>query len=439
MMKDILLSPFQKFVKLESLSGFLLFGATLLAMIWANSPYAHAYIALWEYKLGFTAQSFELVKPLVLWVNDGLMAIFFFLIGLEIKRELLVGELNTIKKATFPLLAAIGGMLFPLVVFLIFNSNPAADKGWGIPMATDIAFSLAILKLLGDRVPLSLKIFLTAFAIVDDLGAVLIIAIFYSEGVDWTLLIYAVVPLIFLSILTWRGIYIQALTFILGIVVWVFFLKSGIHPTIAGVLLAFTIPIRRKMDTTSFLATLSKISDKIFEYNKPESKILSEGQLKQIDNLEYLTEEYQSPLQHLEHNLHGIVAYFVMPVFALANAGIVFGGSMKLDYSLIISIIIALVFGKLIGITFMSYLGIKLGLTELPDNVNFKQVIGVSILAGVGFTMSIFVANLAFQRPVFLDSAKVGIMIGSLIAGILGYWILRSSSSAIADNVEGDD
>ena len=239
MIKRIILTPFQKFVKIESLSGVLLFSATLIAMIWANSGFSDSYNSLWQYKIGIGSETFQLTKPLILWINDGLMALFFFLIGLEIKRELLIGELNGFRKAMFPLFAAIGGMIFPLLLFLFLNDSPQTVQGWGIPMATDIAFSLAILKLLGDRVPLSLKIFLTAFAIVDDLGAVMVIAIFYSGGVDWQLISYALIPLLILSFLGYKGIYSKYWTVILGIIIWVLFLKSGIHPTIAGVLVAF--------------------------------------------------------------------------------------------------------------------------------------------------------------------------------------------------------
>ena len=254
-------TPLQKFVKIESFSGLLLFGATLLALIWANSGFGDTYKWLWEYKIGFDSDGFKLTKPLILWVNDGLMAIFFFLIGLEIKRELLIGELNSIRKATFPIFAAIGGMFVPLIVFFFVNNNPETTNGWAIPMATDIAFSLAILKVLGKSVPTSLKIFLTAFAIVDDLGAVLIIAFFYSSGISWTLLVYSFVLLAFLFYLSHKGVYYKYLTFFLGVVIWVLFLKSGIHPTIAGVLLAFTIPVRQKINVSSFLENLSLLTN----------------------------------------------------------------------------------------------------------------------------------------------------------------------------------
>lgn len=430
MLSKALLSPFQKFVRIESLSGILLFGATIVAMLWANSSFGDTYTALWEYEIGIVSEGFELQKPLILWINDGLMALFFLLIGLEIKRELLIGELNSLRKAALPLFAAIGGMAVPLLLFLLLNTSAETTAGWGIPMATDIAFSLAILKLLGDRVPLSLKIFLTAFAIVDDLGAVLVIAIFYSEGINWLLILYAAIPLLILFFLSFRGIYSKYVTVIFGIIIWILFLKSGIHPTIAGVLIAFTIPIRQGINTASFTEKLSNINKSISEAADKNNPVLSKTQIEQIDNLEDLTDQFSSPLQHLEHRLHSWSAYFIMPVFALANAGVIFSASMELDVPLIVNIAVALFVGKLIGISLLSYIGVKLKLAELPEDMNFKQIIGVAILAGVGFTMSIFIAGLAFDNSiVFMDSAKVGIIVGSVISGCVGYLILRSSKS----------
>ncbi|MEN8928837.1 MAG: Na+/H+ antiporter NhaA [Flavobacteriales bacterium] len=428
MIKQYVISPFQKFVKIESFSGILLFSATILAMIWANSPLAESYTDLWNFKIGISSEGFELKKPLILWINDGLMAIFFLLIGLEIKRELLIGELNTIKKATFPLFAAIGGMFAPLAVFLILNTNPETQAGWGIPMATDIAFTLAIIKLLGKSVPLSLKIFLTAFAIVDDLGAILVIALFYSGGIEWTLIMYALGLFLFLSLISWRGYYFKYITLVVGLIIWYLFLKAGIHPTIAGVLIAFTIPIRKKIQLENFETELEKISQEISKDDNPDNPILTKKQLEQIDNLDELTEKFNSPLQHLEHKLHSLSAYFIMPVFALANAGVAFSMDMYLDWALIFNIVTALFLGKLIGITLMSYLSIKLKLAELPDNVNFVQIAGVAILAGVGFTMSIFIANLAFfDNFECIDSAKVGVILGSVLSGIVGFLILKFS------------
>lgn len=430
MVRKVIVTPFQKFVRIESLSGILLFGATVLALILANSPLAEQFQSLWQFKMGISTSGFELVKPLILWINDGLMAIFFFLIGLEIKRELLIGELNSVKKASFPLFAAIGGMLVPVLFFLVLNKNPENSHAWGIPMATDIAFSLAILKLLGKRVPLGLKIFLTAFAIVDDLGAVMVIALFYSETINWALVAIALVLLAILFFLAYRRIYAKVLILLFGVVIWVLFLKAGIHPTIAGVLLAFTIPIRQRIGVKVYVDKLCNIVDDIKESCIPDTPLLTKQQIEDIDELEDWTEKVQSPLQHLEHRLHNWIAFLIMPLFALSNSGVSFQGGGNLDSVLGGILVISLVFGKLIGVTLFSWLGIKLGVAELPEGVNFKQVIGIALLAGVGFTMSIFVANLAFQdSPLVLDSAKAGILVGSLVAGILGYVVLRFSSS----------
>ncbi len=426
-------TPFQKFVQIESFSGILLFGATALAMILANSPLAAQFQSIWDYQIGISATGFELVKPLILWINDGLMAIFFFLIGLEIKRELLLGELNTVRKATFPLFAAIGGMLVPVVFFLILNNNPETSRAWGIPMATDIAFSLAILKLLGNKVPIGLKVFLIAFAIVDDLGAVMVIAVFYSEEIKWGLIGVAMIMLAILFYLSGKKIYIWSLSLLFGVVIWVLFLKAGIHPTIAGVLIAFTIPVRRKIDLNTYVDGLCDVVDKIKDSSDPGSPLLSKKQIEEIDNLEDWTEKVQSPLQHLEHKLHNWVAFLIMPVFALSNSGVQLGGAgMDLHLTLSGTIALSLIAGKLVGVSLFSWFALKLGVAELPAGTNFKQIIGVALLAGVGFTMSIFVANLAFpDQPLLLDSSKVGILAGSLFAGLAGYLILRFTSRKV--------
>ena len=382
----ILLRPIQKFLKVESIGGIVLFGSTLLALAWANSPWGDSYQELWQYKIGFSIGDFSLFKPLILWINDGLMALFFFVVGLEIKRELIVGELNTLQKASLPIIGAVGGMAIPILVFLLLSKNPDASHGWGIPMATDIAFTLAILKTLGNRIPLGLKVFLTAFAIVDDIGAVLVIALFYSESVEWTYVLYAAAPLALLYFLSLRRVYAPILILLFGIVIWYLFLKSGLHPTIAGILLAFAVPLT--------------------------------GRGKRAE-----------PLPHLEHQLHNYVAYLVVPLFALSNAGISFGMGISMDWQVVIAIAAGLVVGKVLGVGLLSFLGVRLGWARLPESVNFKQIFGVAFLAGVGFTMSLFIANLAFvDHPELMGAAKVGILIGSAVAGAAGWVLLRISS-----------
>jgi NhaA family Na+:H+ antiporter len=426
MIKEKLLSPFQKFVNLQSSTGILLLATTIIALVWANSAFSESYQSFWQYEFGFVSDNFELKKPLILWVNDGLMSIFFFLIGLEIKREFLIGELNTTKKIMFPLFGAIGGIALPVLLYVILNQNPDTLKGWGIPMATDIAFSLAILKVLGNRVPLSLKIFLTAFAIVDDLGAVLVIAVFYSSSLDFVMVGSALGVLAIIYFLGHRGLYSEYLTMASGFVVWLLFLKAGLHPTLAGILMAFAVPVRQKISTHEFTDQLDSIVGKIKQSTILQKPVLSSGQLELIDDLEDWSDKYRSPLQHLEHKLHNWVAYLVIPIFALANAGVAINSNGGMESALIVNIIICLVLGKSIGISTVIYTARKLKIIEVPADITNKQIIGVSFLAGIGFTMAIFIAGLAFNSsPEYIDSAKIGILIGSFLSAIIGFCILR--------------
>lgn len=437
MLRKVFLSPFQKFVKIESFSGILLLFATVLALVWANSPFGDGYREWWQHDFGIITDTFEFKIPLHLWVNDALMAIFFFLIGLEIKRELVIGELNSMKKIAFPLVGAFGGMIIPVTFFLLINQNPDTTHGWGIPMATDIAFSLAILNTLGNRVPLSLKIFLTAFAIVDDIGAVLVIAVFYSGNINLIYLLVALALLAILYIFSYRGHYSTYVMFIFGVIIWGLFFASGIHPTVAGIMLAFSVPIRQKINTASFLTQLEKLYTTIKASTVLPQPILSNEQLQNIDDLQDWTEKFQSPLQNLEHRLHGWVAYFIIPIFALANAGVLIDSSVHLDFALVVNIIICLLLGKGIGVASFVLIAQKLRLIEIPREISIKEIIGVSFLAGIGFTMAIFIANLAFtSTPEFVDSAKIGILIGSFISAIVGYFILRSGSKKKALEIQ---
>lgn len=430
MIKKFLLSPFQKFVRIESFSGILLLLTTIIALVWANSSFGNIYRDLWQYNIGIVTDSFQFSKPLILWINDGLMAVFFFLIGLEIKRELMIGELNSAKKIAFPLVGALGGILAPVILFLVLNQNPATTKGWGIPMATDIAFSLAVLNVLGKRVPLSLKIFLTAFAIVDDIAAVLVIALFYSGSINLSLLLIALILLAGLYFFSYKGLYSKYLYLFFGIVIWFLFFKSGIHPTVAGILMAFSIPIRQKIDTSTFLEQLEIVYKDIKNATILKTPVLSSEQFKHIDELEEWSAKYRSPLQHVEHKLHGWVAYVIIPIFALANAGVLIDSSAYVDKAIVTNIVICLVLGKAIGISSIVMLAKKIKLIEVPGDIGFKNIIGVSFLAGIGFTMAIFIASLAFaSTPEFIDSAKTGILIGSFISAIIGYLILRIDST----------
>ncbi len=417
----------QKFIKIESFSGILLFSATVIALLFSNLPFYESYNAIWNYKIGIQSEHFSLIKPLILWINDGLMAIFFFLIGLEIKREILIGELNSIKKASLPIFAAIGGMLVPFLIYILLNKNPETAGGWGISMATDIAFTLAILKLLGNKVPLGLKIFLTAFAIIDDLGAILIIALFYTQQIGWNLLLIAGGLLLVLYLLAYLKLHSKLLLFVFGVVVWFLFLKAGIHPTIAGILLAFAVPIRQKINEYKYTEKLQEISKRIvMASNTDELPMLTKTQIEDISSLEDLTNKVQSPLQQLEHRLHNVVAFLIMPIFALANAGVHFSSDLSMDLYLVMTIVMSLFFGKTIGVFLFTYLSVKLKISALPENINFKLIFGAAILSGIGFTMSLFIGGLAFaDNLLYLNSAKVGIILGSILSGIVGFIVLK--------------
>jgi len=429
MKNNTFLSPIQRFIKAESFSGILLFISMVLALILSNSPIREYYNSIWDYEIGITSDNFKLVKPLILWINDGLMAIFFFLIGLEIKREILMGELNSLKKGSLPIFAAIGGMIIPLSLFLFLNNSSETINGWGIPMATDIAFTLAILKLLGDKVPLSLKIFLTAFAIIDDIGAVLVIAIFYTGEISWSLLLYAGVLFIVLYLLSYLRIHNKLILLIFGISIWVLFLKAGVHPTIAGILLAFAVPIRQRITEFKYVQKLENIIKRLTASNNTNKlPVLSKNQIEEIDNLEEWTNKVQSPLQKLEHRLHYWVAFLIMPIFALSNAGVYFSSEMVIDVSLALNIAVSLFIGKAIGVFLFSYFSIKLKIATLPKHTSFRDIIGVAILSGVGFTMSLFIGGLAFNNnDIFMNSAKIGIIAGSVVSGVVGYIILKRS------------
>lgn len=421
--------PLDKFVKLETSSSIVLFTATIAALVLANSPLSERFLGFWDNYITLSVPGFELSKPVLKWINDGLMAVFFFLIGLEIKREILTGELSHLKKASLPLFAAIGGMVIPAVLFTVLNYGKPGSHGWGIPMAADIAFSLGILKLLGDKVPPGLKVFLMAFAIIDDLGAVLVIAFFYSSNLICPYIGVGLAIVAFLAILTARGYYSKYLFFILGLIVWILFLKSGIHATIAGVLMAFTIPLRRKTNTTSFYNSGKEALEEFISdcSDLDEKTVLTKKQLHAIDELEDITEKTAPPLQYLEHDLHGWVSYLIMPLFAFANAGVVFSLSGDTNLSLTLNIALSMVIGNFIGIFSFSYLAIKMKLAVLPENVKMKQIAGMSIIGGLGFTMSLFINNLAYSDEVLIDSAKMGILIGSLIAGSLAFLVLKAT------------
>jgi len=425
-MRSIIATTFQKFDRAQSLGGILLFGATVVALIFANTQLSDLYERIRDTVVGINAGDFSLEKPLIMWINDGLMAIFFFMIGLEIKRELMIGELNTRSKMALPLIAAMGGMAVPIIFYLILNNNPLASHGWGIPMATDIAFSLAILKLLGNRVPVGLRVFLTAIAIIGDIGAVIVITLFYSSSVDWMMIIWAFIPMSILVALNLLNLFPKYFHLLCGIVIWYLFLKSGFHPTVAGILLAFTVPLRQKTDVRTFTRKLFEIADEMRETDSEETPLLTTEQIEQIDDIEEWVGKVQSPLQHTEHVIQNWVAFIIMPIFAFFNAGVVLSAGIQLDITLISSLALSLFLGKTIGVSLFSYAAVRMKVASLPAGVSFGQIFGVALLAGVGFTMAVFIANLAFtDAAMLMDSAKAGILAGSAVSGISGYLMLR--------------
>jgi NhaA family Na+:H+ antiporter len=420
-------NTYLKFIRLESSSSMLLFGSAVLAIIIANTGLKDTYFSFLDTKLSIGFGSFYLSKALILWINDGLMAIFFFVIGLEIKRELLAGELKSLKQSSLPIIAAIGGMIIPISIYFTLNSTEQGMIGWGIPMSTDIAFSLGILNLLGKRVPLSLKIFLTAIAIIDDLGAVIIIAIFYSTHIYWNYILISLGMYAVLIALNYLRIEVRYFMLFCGIIIWYLFLKAGVHPTIAGVLVAFVIPVNRKMGRRKFADEMKSVVG-TFENSERPGIFLNQAQLEAIDQAEDMVKKIQPPLQHLEKKLHNWVAYFIMPVFALANAGVELNsaGSETASVNYISwNIGLALFIGKVIGISGFTVLGVRLGLAQLPDSVKIKHIIGISFLCAIGFTMALFINTLAFSDPAFVNAAKMGIILSSVLAGTTGYFYLR--------------
>jgi NhaA family Na+:H+ antiporter len=422
------LGPMQSFISREASSGIILLALTLVALVLANSPLAGGYHALLETRLGLTIGPWTLDETLLHWVNDGLMAIFFFLVGLEIKREVMVGELADPRAAALPIVAAIGGVLAPAAIYLALNAGGPGARGWGVPMATDIAFALGCLALLGDRVPFALKVFLTAVAIVDDLIAVLVIAVFYSAGLNFMALGIGFAILALLLLANVLGIRSVLVYCGLGLLVWLAFLESGVHATIAGVLVALMVPARYRIDAPTFLERARGLLT-AFETgaNSASPMLTDEAQQHSVIALEDLCEQVQAPLQKLEHGLQSWVALAIMPIFALANAGVLLstrnlGGA---TLPVILGIVFGLVLGKPIGLLGASWLAVRAGLADLPQGVSWRQMAGVAVLAGIGFTMSLFIAALAFEQPEILATAKLGILIASLLAGSAGLLLLR--------------
>ncbi|MEB2787103.1 Na+/H+ antiporter NhaA [Algoriphagus persicinus] len=406
----------KRFLDRKSTGGLLLIASTTIALILGNSQWADAYHDFLkdEFLFGLTSEE---------WINDGLMAIFFLVAGLALKREIMVGELSSFKKASMPLLAALGGMIVPALIFVALNSGTASRSGWGIPMATDIAYSLGIIGLLGNRVPVQLKVFLVALAIADDIGAILVIAFFYSTELNWSFL--SAGAGIFIILMLFNRIGVKSLVWYIlgGVALWYCFLNSGIHPTIAGVLLAFTIPVKPKLDSKILKKRIAKnvwaLGKTDIENRDPMQDV---RQMKILNTLNKDIENAKPPLLKLENALVDFNAFFIIPVFALANAGV------KLDVSLVevvsgslgLGILLGLAVGKVLGISLFAFIGKKLGISELHSSLHWQHVIGLGMIAGIGFTMSLFVTNLAFIDPELVKVSKISILLASLIGALGG-------------------
>ena len=431
---DQVTRPVQRFMHQEAAGGIVLLIAAVCAFALANSPLSQVFRDIWETHFVIGIHEFRYDKTFHHWINDALMAVFFFVVGLEIKRSLVLGELASMRRAALPIFAAIGGMVVPAALYIILNGSGEASRGWGIPMATDIAFSLGVLALLGTRAPLSLKVFLTAFAIVDDIGAIAVIAAFYTESISWSNLGVGMGLLIFMAVLNVSGVTNTLVYLIVSILVWVAFFESGIHATISGVLIAMTIPMRVQIDTQQFVRRGRMLMD-IFEDEGPNTTrrghfaLTTTRQRGVLEELEEASKDVESPLQRLEHILHPWVAFVIIPVFALVNAGVSIGevGFDGLTSTVTLGILLGLVIGKPAGIVFFSWLAVRLGIASIPTDIGWLQIIGASLLGGIGFTMSIFITGLAFADELLIAQSKLAILIASLAAGGVGFLIIRFS------------
>ncbi|HEY9050296.1 MAG TPA: Na+/H+ antiporter NhaA [Gammaproteobacteria bacterium] len=430
---DKILTPFEEFIHRQTTSGMLLMGTAIIALVIANSALSGLYLDILHAPAGVKIGGWTIEKTLHHWVNDGLMTLFFFIVGLELKRELLVGELAKIRNAMLPIVAAIGGMLVPALIYFAFNPEGDMARGWGIPMATDIAFSIGALVLLASRVPKTLITFLVALAIVDDLGAVIVIAVFYTETLVVEALVAALVMFGILLLFNYAGIRKIAPYFIVAFIMWFFLLKSGVHATLAGVLGAMSVPAIPKYEPERFSNHVKALINQFDASHQPGKSIMTNDKLRAIvQTLENGVLKVEAPLQRLEHIWHLPVAFLIIPIFALFNAGIPIElnnlGNIASD-TVFLGVVVGLIFGKFIGITGASWLALKFGVAQLPSGTKFSQIAGVSLLAGIGFTMSIFIAQLAFEhQESMLLMAKTGILFASLIAGVVGYiWLWKVS------------
>jgi NhaA family Na+:H+ antiporter len=426
---SILADPFLRFIRIEVMASIILLVAVIIALFWANSEWAGYYLKLWNNELSLKVNGFYISKSFAEWINEGLMAIFFFLIGLEIKRELLAGELSSFKKGALPVIAALGGMIVSAVIYLYLNKDIASESGWCVPMATDITLALGILGLLGNRVPAGMKVFLLASAIAGNLGSVFVVSIFYSSGINLNFLIIGLglfFVLVFLNQVKVRNYHIYMAG---GFIIWYMFMRSGIHPVMAGILIAFTIPLRRKIRIPAFKHRMTENLQEFSGKVVTRKMAVNKAQLAAIYNMEDEIEKVQSPLQFLEFKLHAFTAYIILPVFALANAGVIIYSMNISDLpgSLSFNTGLSMVVGKLAGIFLFSWIGVKTGIASLPEKTGWVHIIGLSLLGGAGFAISLFISNLAFTDAVLINDAKTGVMAASLVSGLLGFIVLRLS------------
>jgi len=419
---------FDRFLHSQVAGSMVLIAFAVAALVWANSPWADQYFALAKTKLGFSWSELSYKHSLAHWIKDGLMAIFFFVVGLEIKREVVVGELSSFRRAALPVTAALGGAITPAVIYLAINAGGDGIRGWGIPMATDIAFALGVLALFGSRVPIGLKVFLTALAIADDMLAVLVIAFFYTATINFVALGMAALFLLLIIGASWLGIRSMWIYILLMLGVWGSMEASGVHATVAGVLIALVIPVRAMIEPREFLSVSNRNLDLLQRSELTrESMLKDRGQREALEDMYVAAEDMIPPGIAFEHQLHPVQSFLILPLFALFSAGVAFTAE-KFDAfpgPISVGIILGLIVGKQVGITLFSWLAIRSGYADMPKGVSWTQIWGVSALAGIGFTMSIFIDELAFVDPLQIDEAKIGIFVASLASGILGYLLLR--------------
>ena len=413
----------ERFLAVEASSGILLLLAAAAALAWANSPWEAGYQSLWHTPVGFTVGEFTFQRDLHFLVNDGLMVVFFFVVGLEIRRELDCGELSELRRAALPGFAALGGMIAPACLYLAFNAGSPASVGWGVPMATDIAFAVGVLALLGKRVRPALRILLLALAVIDDLGAIIVIALFYSSGIQGVGLAVLAAGLVLLVAMQKLGVRSPLLYVLPGLVIWAGTYKTGVHPTLAGVILGLLTPVRAWMNPRAFVNQAHAAVTTVEAPGAPDNHTLRT----QLADLELTTRETFSPVERLQHALHPWVAYLIMPIFALANAGVPLGEA-RLDgggQAVLLGVLLGLVIGKPLGILGLSWLAVRLRWAALPAGVSWREVLVVGVVAGIGFTMALFIAGLAFPPGSLIEVAKLGILSASAVAAVIGVGLGR--------------